>query len=83
MIEYIIAKFINDSNEAQLLVTTHYDGLLDEEGLLRNDNIWFTKKVQSGATELYPLTGFKAVNRISSLLKAYKGGTFGAIPNLN
>jgi len=83
LIEFIITKFLKESREAQLLVSTHYDGLLDEDDLLRKDNIWFTKKGQDGATELYSLSDFKAVNRISSLLKAYKGGIFGAIPNLN
>lgn len=83
LIEFIIQKFLIDSKEAQLLVTTHYDGLLDEDDLLRKDNIWFTKKAKNGASELYSLADFKAVNRISSLLKAYKGGKFGAIPNLN
>jgi len=81
LIEYIIQKFLMESKESQLLVTTHYDGLLDEDDLLRKDNIWFTKKGPDGSTELYSLSDFKAVNRISSLLKAYKGGKFGAIPN--
>jgi len=83
LIEYIIQKFLLDSKESQLLVTTHYDGLLDEEDLLRKDNIWFTEKDKSGATKLFSLANFKAVNRISSLLKAYKYGKFGAIPNFD
>lgn len=82
LIEFIIEKFINDSNQAQLLVTTHYDGLLDEEDLLRKDCIWFTEKDNSGSTDLYSLADIKAVNRISSWHKAYKYGKFGAIPNI-
>jgi len=82
LIEYIIEKFLRESKESQLLVTTHYDGLLDEDDLLRKDNIWFTEKDQSGSTNLYSLSRFKAVNRISSLLKAYKYGKFGAVPNI-
>lgn len=83
LIEFIITKFLKESKEAQLLVTTHYDGLLDEDDLLRKDNIWFTEKDKSGSTKLYSLASFKAVNRISSLLKAYKYGKFGAIPDLD
>ncbi|MEG2599534.1 MAG: ATP-binding protein [Muribaculaceae bacterium] len=82
LIEYIIERFLKESTQAQLLVTTHYDGLLAEEDLLRKDNVWFTEKNADGATVLYPLTDFKGLNRISSLQKAYKFGKFGAIPNL-
>lgn len=82
LIEYIIERFLKESEQAQLLLTTHYDGLLGEEDLLRKDNIWFTEKTAEGISELYPLTDFKGLNRISSLQKAYKFGKFGAIPNL-
>jgi len=82
LIEYIIERFLKESDKAQLLLTTHYDGLLAEEDLLRKDNVWFTEKNRDGATILYPLTDFKGLNRISSLQKAYKFGKFGAIPNL-
>lgn len=82
LIEYIIERFLKESDKAQLIVTTHYDGLLAADDLLRNDNIWFTEKQADGATVLYPLTDFKGLNRISSLQKAYKFGKFGAIPNI-
>ncbi len=82
LIEYIIERFLKESENAQLLLTTHYDGLLAEEDLLRKDNIWFTEKNNDGATVLYPLTDFKGLNRITSLQKAYKFGKFGAIPNI-
>ena len=82
LIEYIIERFLKESNKAQLIVSTHYDGLLAQDDLLRNDNIWFTEKNNDGATLLYPLTDFKGLNRISSLQKAYRFGKFGAIPNI-
>lgn len=82
LIEYIVERFLKESDKAQLIVSTHYDGLLAEDDLLRNDNIWFTEKNSDGATVLYPLTDFKGLNRISSLQKAYKFGKFGAIPNI-
>jgi len=82
LIEYIVERFLKESENAQMLITTHYDGLLAEEDLLRKDNIWFTEKNSDGATILYPLTDFKGLNRISSLQKAYKFGKFGAIPKI-
>ena len=82
LVEYIIERFLQESKYAQMLVTTHYDGLLAQDDLLRKDNIWFTEKGADGASILYPLTDFKALNRISSLQKAYKFGKFGAIPNI-
>ena len=82
LIEYMIERFLKESKQAQLLLTTHYDGLLGEEDLLRKDNIWFAEKNTDGASVLYPLTDFKGLNRISSLQKAYKIGKVGAVPNL-
>ena len=82
LIEYIIERFLKESGQAQLLLTTHYDGLLGEEDLLRKDNVWFSEKNPDGSSVLYPLTDFKGLNRISSLQKAYKFGKFGAVPNL-
>jgi len=82
LVEFILESFLNQSEQSQLVLTTHYDGFLEEEDLLRNDNIWFTSKQKDGSTELYSLTDFKGLNRISSLQKAYKYGKFGAIPNI-
>ncbi len=82
LIEFVIERFLRESEQSQLLVTTHYDGLLEEDDLLRKDNIWFTEKNEDASTNLYSLSDFKAVNRITSLQKAYKYGKFGAIPNI-
>lgn len=82
LLEYVIEKFLKSSTDQQMLFTTHYDGILAEEDLIRKDNIWFTAKGEDGASVLYPLTDFKGLNRISSLQKAYKMGKFGAIPNI-
>ena len=81
LIEFIIERFLQESERAQLLLTTHYDGLLGD-GLLRNDNIWFTEKNKDGSSTLYPLTDFKGLNRLGSLSDAYKLGKLGAVPNL-
>ncbi len=82
LIEFFIENFFKQKGQSQLLLTTHYDGLLEEDDLLRNDSIWFTNKGDDGSTELYSLSDFKGLNRITSLQKAYKYGKFGATPNI-
>lgn len=82
LLEFIIERFIKLSDKAQLLLTTHYDGLLEEKDLLRNDNIWFTEKRKDGSTALYSLSDFQGLGRLSSIHKAYKFGKFGAVPNI-
>ncbi|MDR1458919.1 MAG: ATP-binding protein [Bacteroidales bacterium] len=82
LVEFFIEDFLKQKSQSQLLLTTHYDGLLEEDDLLRKDSIWFTNKKTNGSTELYSLADFKGIDRISSLQKAYKYGKFGAIPNI-
>ena len=82
LIEFLLEDFLKLEGESQLLLSTHYDGLLEEEDLLRNDSIWFTSKKIDGSTEVYSLTEFKGLNRIASLRKAYRHGNFGATPNI-
>lgn len=76
---------VNDNNRSQLLVTTHYDPLLDSldvNDLFGKDSVWFTEKKEDGNTELYPLTDFKGLGKLSSIRKSYKNGQFGAIPEI-
>lgn len=84
LMEYIIQKFLSiKDNKSQLLVTTHYDPLLNEvDDLFRKDCVWFTQKKENGHTELYSLVDFKGLNRIPSKQRAYRNGLFGAIPNI-
>ena len=82
LIEFLITEFLKQEGESQLLISTHYDGLLEEEDLFRKDCIWFTTKGENGATELYSLSDFKGLNRLSSLRRAYRHGNFGATPNI-
>ena len=81
LIEFLLADFLKQEGESQLLLSTHYDGLLEED-LLRKDSIWFTSKKEDGSTEVYSLADFKGLNRIASLRKAYRHGNFGATPNI-
>ena len=61
------------------MVTTLNDGLLDlVDDLFRKDSVWFTEKQESGTTDVYRLTDFRGVNRLSSIREAYRNKRFGA-----
>lgn len=85
LLMFLLKKFLETKNtHAQLLVSTHYDLLLNEIGeMFRKDSIWFTEKDGSGSTKLYPLTDFSGLKRIASIQKAYRQGKFGAVPNID
>lgn len=81
LMEYVLRQFLLSSSECQLLVTTHYDGILRMiDDLIRKDNIWFTEKNRTGSTSLYSLVEFKGLNKIPHIDKAYRNGIFGAVP---
>nr|WP_277426023.1 ATP-binding protein [Streptomyces sp. SID10362] len=67
-------------NGAQLVFNTHDAALLGPDAVarLRRDQVWLTEKVD-GATQLFPLTGFK-VRSIENIEKRYLGGRYGALP---
>lgn len=68
-------------NSSQLIFTTHDVHLQDQE-LLRRDELWFVAKdLESGASELYPLTDM-GVRKDLKLDKAYMHGRFGGIPEI-
>ncbi|MEF3280583.1 MAG: ATP-binding protein [Elusimicrobiota bacterium] len=82
VLKYIIKKFIRERSNTQLIATTHYDGLLECEDILRKDSIWFMTKRKNASSHIYSLSDFNGLNRISSLQKAYEYGRFGAIPEI-
>ncbi len=79
LLEKILFEYLKTHSRSQLIVTTHNDGLLDLlDDLIRKDSVWFTEKKKSGITELYKLTDFRGVNRLSSIREAYRNKRFGA-----
>ncbi|MCF0193871.1 MAG: ATP-binding protein [Bacteroidaceae bacterium] len=85
LMEYVIQQFLRADSNSQLLLTTHYDGLLRQiDDLIRKDNVWFVEKDKSGISNLYSLTDFKGLSRMSpnSICNAYRHGQFGAHPNI-
>lgn len=82
LLKQFIKKILQTNSKIQLVLTTHYDPLLEWDEIIRKDFIWFTSKKEDGSTELYPLTDFNGLNRISNLKKAYIYGNFGAVPDI-
>ena len=83
LIERVLYDFLKTGGESQLLITTHYDYLLDlVNDLIRKDCVWFAEKGLDGASTLYSLAEFAGLNKLSSLQRAYRGGRFGATPNI-
>ena len=79
LLEKILYEYLKVHSRSQLLVTTHNDGLLDlVDDLIRKDSVWFTEKDKAGVTDLYKLTDFRGVNRLSSIREAYRNKRFGA-----
>ena len=84
LMEYMLMKFINQTdNQSQLIVTTHYDPILkDIDDLFGKDSVWFTGKEKDGSSSLFSLVEFRGLNKLSSIHRAYMNGQFGALPNV-
>ena len=67
-----------ESEDKQLIFTTHESCLMDFE-LLRRDEIWFIEKSNQGSSRLYSLEDFneRMDRRIE---KAYREGRYGGVP---
>ena len=80
---WIVNLFNGKENDtgAQLLVNTHDIGLMDIDGFLRRDEIWFTDKDRrSGASVLFSLSDINGVKKGSNVRKDYLMGRFDGIP---
>ena len=83
LVRLILDQYLNSEGQSQLLVTTHYDPLLDEiDHLFRKDSVWFTEKGEDGNTSLYSLVEFRGLDEQQYPFRsAYRNGRFGALPN--
>lgn len=82
---WIVRQFSRDNNPhgAQLIAGTHDIGLMDTDGLLRRDQIWFVNKNrEDGASELYSLSDFSGVRKDTDVLRRYLDGRFDAVPSI-
>ena len=79
LLEKILFEYLRNYSKSQIIIATHNDGLLDlVDDLIRKDSVWFTEKKKSGVTDLYKLTDFRGINRLSSIREAYRNKRFGA-----
>jgi len=83
LLKYFLLSFLVNSENSQLILTTHSRELLIEKDILRKDIIWFTEKRDDGSTDLFSLSDFGSeIRENSSIYNAYKLGKLGANPNL-
>jgi uncharacterized protein len=75
---YLVEK-IHASPTTQFVFTTHDSTLLDPD-LFRRDQIWFTEKARSGATDLYSLYDMRGIRKDEDFGANYLKGRYGAIP---
>lgn len=80
LVAHFVKTFLMNSNNSQLLFSTHDINLLNED-FLRRDTVWFADKNEFGASELYSLLDFKLHKNLSPY-NAYKIGKLGAKPEL-
>lgn len=80
LIKLLIKYFGDSDTKGQLIYTTHETPLLNQQELLRADEVWFTEKKQ-GETQMYSLNDFK-YHKSLSIENGYLDGRFGAIPFL-
>ncbi|MCT4638966.1 MAG: AAA family ATPase [Bacteroidales bacterium] len=85
LFKHFLLTFLVNSNNSQLIASTHHRELLMEKDIFRNDVIWFTEKNEDGSSDLFSLVDFDSsvVRNTSSVYNAYKIGKLGAAPNLN
>jgi len=76
----LLQFFSNVKSNGQLIFTTHSTILLNQQELLRPDEIWLTEK-ENGNTKMYSINDFKIHNTIN-IENGYLSGRFGAIPEI-
>ena len=76
-----LLRFIRNSKQSQLILTTHNQQLLDED-FVRRDMVKLVEKSRETAqSQIYSASDFKLHKKLS-LFNAYKIGKFGAKPEL-
>jgi AAA15 family ATPase/GTPase len=74
----LIRFYANNKSNGQLIFTTHTTKLLNQQELVRPDEIWLTEKSE-GNTKMYSLNDFKLHNTLN-IENGYLDGRYGAVP---
>lgn len=83
LVYHIIRMFHNKKTnlgKAQFVFTTHEPSLLNEDDLLRRDQIWFCSKNKHQDSQLYSLDEFKLRKDIINIESRYLSGRYGGVP---
>jgi AAA15 family ATPase/GTPase len=74
-----LIKYLSSiDTKGQIIFTTHETELLNQQEIMRPDEVWFTEKL-NGSTKLYSLNEFKLHNTIN-IKNGYLEGRYGSIP---
>jgi uncharacterized protein len=82
LVQFLVDIFHSDktnTNNAQLVFTTHDTSILNQD-VFRRDQIWFFEKDKEQASHLYPLTDFHPRKDRGNLRANYLDGRYGALP---
>jgi AAA15 family ATPase/GTPase len=74
----LLRFYVNNPTNGQLIFTTHTTKLLNQQELVRPDEIWLTEKSE-GNTKMYSLNDFKLHNTLN-IENGYLEGRYGAVP---
>lgn len=84
LVEFVLRNFLTTNSNSQLIISSHYIPLLNTiNDFIRKDSVWFVEKKQDGGSDLYSLVEFKGLNKVTSFIKSYKRGNFGAYPEID
>ncbi len=76
---YALIKLFSESySNGQLIYTTHLTKLLNQQELIRTDEVWLTEKID-GETKMRSMNDFKIHNTIN-IENGYLEGRYGAVP---
>jgi AAA15 family ATPase/GTPase len=74
----LLRFYSNNKSNGQLIFTTHTTNLLNQQELVRPDEVWLTEKSE-GNTRMYSLNDFKLHNTLN-IENGYLDGRYGGVP---
>ncbi len=82
---YFLLSFLANSENSQIIATTHNREILNDRDIIRDDALWITNKNEKASTELYSFADFdtSVIRDTTNRLNAYKSGKLGGIPNIS
>ena len=81
LISAIVEFYSSSTTKGQLIFSTHEIELLNQQRLMRPDEVWFTEKI-NGSTKLYSLNDFKEHSTIN-IKNGYMDGRYGGVPSID